>query len=311
MAYKGIDLEIKITNPTIRLGAHIHYMNGRILSFMRLTKPSIMLLILAAGITALFMEGSMISQPGRVLIFLSALFLTGGSANALNQYFERDIDAKMVRTSGRRPLPLGKITDKQALIFAISIGIIGIIILGFVFNWLSALLSIGTILFYGLVYTLWLKPNTSLNIVIGGIAGAMAPVGAWAAATGSVALAPWSLFLIIFFWTPPHFWSLALCFKDDYIKANLPMLPVTKGDDSTLRQIYYYTLILVVISMTPLLVDFGWLYLSAASILGTIFIYKSIQARKAKSNKLAWGLFRFSILYLFTLFAVLILETFV
>jgi protoheme IX farnesyltransferase len=156
-----------------------------------------------------------------------------------------------------------------------------------------------------------LKPNTSLNIVIGGIAGAMAPVGAWTAATGSMAFAPWVLFLIIFFWTPPHFWSLALCFKDDYRKANLPMLPVIKGDDSTLKQIFYYSLALFAISMTPLLIDFSWLYLGTATVLGVVFIKKSIRARNMKSNKPAWDLFRFSIIYLFALFLALILGTFV
>ncbi len=286
-------------------------MNALILNLVQLTKPSIMLLILAAGITSLFIEGNMISDPAKVAVFLLALFLTGGSANALNQYFERDIDAKMVRTSGRRPLPLKKLSNMQALVFSVSIGVLGVLMLGFAFNWLTAFLSVSTILFYGLFYTLWLKPSTSMNIVIGGIAGAMAPVGAWTAATGKMALMPWLLFLIIFFWTPPHFWSLALCFKDDYRKAKLPMLPVVRGDDSTLTQIYYYTLALVAISLTPLFVDFGWLYFVSASALGVVFIRKAYLARKTKSKDLAWGLFRYSIIYLFSLFIVLIIETFV
>ncbi len=268
-----------------------------------------MLLILAAGLTALFMEGSMISNPGRVLVFLSGLFLTGGCANALNQYLERDIDSLMLRTSGRRPLPLGRISNHQALFFAVAIGISGIFILGAVFNLLTALLSLGTIIFYSFVYTLLLKPNSRHSTVIGGVAGAMAPVGAWTAATGSIALTPWILFLIIFFWTPPHFWSLAICFKDDYKRAGLPMLPVVRGDDATLRQVFYYTLVLVAISFTPLLVNFGWIYLTTAIILGTTFIWKSFQARKNGDRESARGLFRFSIFYLLSLFLALISET--
>lgn len=284
-------------------------MKINILHLIQLTKPSIMLLILAAGITALFMEGSMLSDPGRILLFLFALFLTGGCANTLNQYFERDIDSKMLRTCGRRPLPLGKISNHQALFFSVAIGASGILILGVVFNWLTALLALGTIVFYSFIYTLLLKPNTCYNIVIGGVAGAMAPVGAWTAATGSTALTPWLLFLIIFTWTPPHFWSLALCFKDDYQKVDLPMLPVVRGDEVTLRRIYYYILVLVGISFSPLLVNFGWIYFATASILGTTFIWKSFQAKNNGGRELAWRLFRFSILYLFSLFLALIVET--
>ena len=283
-------------------------MNTRFYSYIELTKPSIMLLVLIAGLTALIVEGSLLARPLLVLIFLFGLFLTGGSANAFNQYFERGIDAKMVRTSGRRPLPLNKIKSASALIFAIAIGIAGILLFAAVFNWLTAMLSLATILFYGLFYTLWLKPNTSLNIVIGGVAGAMAPVGAWTAATGSMALMPWLLFLIIFFWTPPHFWSLTLKFKDDYRKSGLPMLPLVKGDDQTFSQIYYYTIILFIVSLLPLIVDFGIIYLAAAVVLGSLFIRKASRARKSRDIKLAWGVFKYSIIYLFALFFALMID---
>ncbi|TFG94075.1 MAG: protoheme IX farnesyltransferase, partial [Calditrichales bacterium] len=213
--------------------------------YLALTKPTIMLLVMITGATALFMEGSLLNEPLRFFLVLFALYLTGGSANALNQYFERDIDALMERTATRRPLPQKKIKAGHALIFSISIGVIGVLIFGFVFNWLTAMLSLATILFYSLYYTLYLKPNTTQNIVIGGVAGAMAPVGAWTAVTGEFALAPWLLFLIIFLWTPPHFWALAAFRTDDYVKSGLPMMPVIRGINSTMKQIFVYTLILV------------------------------------------------------------------
>jgi len=268
-----------------------------------------MLLVVLSGATALIIEGSMLKHPLMFLIFLFGLFLTGGSANALNQYFERDIDARMERTSARRPLPTKKISSKAALIFASGIGITGIIILWYSFNMLTAMLSLGTILFYGLFYTLWLKPNTSYNIVIGGIAGAMAPIGAWTAATNSITIMPCLLFLIIFFWTPPHFWSLALYFKNDYIKTKLPMLPVVSGDKATYDQIYYYTLVLVAFSLAPLLVEFGWIYLVVSGGLGGVFIQKAYRARKLKDINVAWGVFKFSLIYLFLIFAALILDS--
>jgi len=286
-------------------------MNRTAASLIQLTKPSIMLLVLATGATALIVEGSMLATPLRALVFLLGLFLTGGCANALNQYFERGIDAKMTRTCSRRPLPLGKLTDTQAVSFAVIIGCAGVLLLGFVFNWLTAVLSLGVILFYSLFYTLWLKPNTSNNIVIGGIAGAMAPIGAWSAATGSTALMPWLLFLIIFLWTPPHFWALALRFKDDYQKTGLPMLPNVKGDRNTLTQILVYSIALFGASLLPLAVDFGWIYMTTAVTMGTVFVAKTWRARRSNDPQQVWGVFKFSILYLFLLLFSLIVDAFV
>lgn len=283
---------------------------ARLRGYMQLTKPSIMLLVLLTGATALFMEGGFVSHVGKFLMVMLGLFLTGGSANALNQYFERDIDARMKRTSKRRPLPQGHIGATEALVFAVSIGAAGVLLFGLVFNWLSALLSLLTILFYSLFYTLWLKPNTHQNIVIGGAAGAMGPIIAWAAATGGLSMTPWLLFLIIFFWTPPHFWALALCLKDDYRAAKLPMLPVVKGDAATLKQIFYYTLVMVGISLTILVVKFSWFYLLVASALGIQFIRKSHLTRKHATLVLERALFGYSIIYLLALFAVLIVDSF-
>jgi len=267
-----------------------------------------MLLVIITGATALFMEGSLISQPIKFLLVLIALYLTGGSANALNQYFERDIDSLMERTKTRRPLPLGRIQANNALIFSVAIGIIGVFMFGLIFNWLTAILSLATILFYSLFYTLYLKPNTKINIVIGGVAGAMAPVGAWTAATGEFALAPWILFLIIFLWTPPHFWALAAFRTDDYKKSGLPMLPVVKGVDFTMKQILIYTIILVAVTISLYWVYSSWIYLAVAIIAGFIFLKKSYKAKQDQSVKQLRGLFGYSILYLFALFFTIIIE---
>ncbi len=280
-------------------------------NYFQLTKPRIMLLVVFSGATALFLDGSLLNEPFRFILVLVSLYLTGGSANALNQYFERDIDAKMTRTANRRPLPQGKISAAKAFIFSLSIGLLGVISFYIFFNLLSTLLALGTILFYSLFYTLWLKPNTPLNIVIGGAAGSAPPLIAWAAATGTIeSLAPWILFLIIFFWTPPHFWALALYYKEDYVKADLPMLPVVKGEDETLRQIFTYTLILVGITLTMFLVDFYWTYLAVSLSLGGLFIKKSYETKKLKTPKLERGLFLYSIIYLFSLFLALIADSF-
>jgi len=267
-----------------------------------------MLLVIFSGATAAAMEGSLLDRPHEMGLFLLGLFLSGGAANSLNQYFERSIDARMKRTSYRRPLPLGQISATSALVFSLVIGISGVLVLGFVFNLLTALLALGTILFYGFVYTLLLKPNTSLNIVIGGVAGAMAPVGAWAAATGGTALTPWLLFLLIFLWTPPHFWSLALCFKDDYEATELPMLPNVRGDRATLDQAFIYVILVVLVSLIIAVDTFGWLYLTTAVILGGLYIKKAYFARKHNTHELNWKLFKFSILYLFTLLFCLLIE---
>lgn len=286
-------------------------MKSLLSSYVTLTKPTIMLLVIFTGATALLVEGSLIHEPVKFFLVLLGLYLTGGCANALNQYFERDIDARMDRTKKRRPLPMGDLSARHALIFSVSIGVTGVVIFAAVFNWLTAMLSLGTILFYSLFYTLYLKPNTSQNIVIGGAAGAMAPVGAWAAATGTMAVAPWIMFLIVFFWTPPHFWALALFCKDDYIKAKLPMMPVVKGDDSTLNQMFLYSIVLVAVSLGLIAFGGGALYAVVATALGAMFLKKCWDAKKNKTEKQIRGLFGFSIVYLFALFFTMIIDRFV
>ncbi len=278
--------------------------------YFKLSKPEIMLLVLITGGTSLILEGSLIHQPLRFLLAMLALYLTGGSANALNQYLERDRDALMKRTAKRRPLPQNKISSRGALIFSILMGVTGVLIFGIFFNWYSAFLSLATILFYSFFYTLYLKPTTPQNIVIGGAAGAMAPVGVWVAASGSMAIEPWILFLIIFLWTPPHFWSLALFYKDDYRASRLPMMPVVRGERSTLNQILFYSLILVGSSLLLLVSQkMGFLYLFAAIALGYRFVRMALKARRTGQERDFRRLFGLSIQYLFVLFFVIVVES--
>ncbi len=278
------------------------------LYFWRLTKPSIMILVLTAGATALIVEGSLLDDPFKFALFMIGLYLTGGSANALNQYLERNIDARMVRTAHRRPLPMRQLKPRQALVFSLAIGVAGVAVMYLVFNLLTALLAAMTIIFYSLFYTIILKPTTTQNIVIGGVAGAMAPLGAWTAATGQVALTPSLMSLIIFLWTPPHFWALAMRYKDDYDAARLPMMPNIKGDAATLVSMMRYTIVLLIVSIILGIIGFGWIYMLSAMALGIIFIYKIQLARKIRKQILDWNVFKFSIVYLFGLFGAMVLD---
>ena len=285
----------------------------RMKSYLQLTKPSIMLLVLVTGATALVIEGSLLRKPIDAFLVLLGLFFSGGAANALNQYFERDIDAKMERTRHRRPLPLQTLTPKSALYFAIVIACGGVVLFATLFNALSAILALMTILFYGFFYTLYLKPNTPQNIVIGGAAGAMAPVIAWAAAAGSVSWTACLLFLIIFLWTPPHFWALALYLKDDYQKVALPMLPVIKGERVTSKAIFLYTILLVSTTVAMYWVcDVRALYLFVAIALGAYFLKQTWTLYSSEDYILfSRKIFRFSIVYLFGLFFAMVIDQFV
>lgn len=283
-------------------------MKETISHYLQLTKPSIMFLVVFTGTTALVFEGSLLGEPVKFLLVLLGLFLSGGSANALNQYFERDIDSRMTRTSQRRPLPMGHVTPNRALVFSIGIGVMGVMIFAIFFNLLTAALALGTILFYSLFYTLYLKPTTPQNIVIGGVAGAMAPVGAWTAATGAMAVEPWIMFAIVFFWTPPHFWALALYCRDDYERVDLPMMPVVRGDKRTIDQIFLYTLVVVGVSLTLILFTAGWFYFAVAAGLGGLFIRQAARIRREQTRPQFRALFGFSIVYLFALFTAMMVD---
>jgi protoheme IX farnesyltransferase len=284
-------------------------MRSAVGSYIALTKPRIILLVLVTAAAGLAAEGSLRDRPALAAITLLAVTLTAGSANAFNQYFERDLDAQMARTRNRRPLPLRRVRPGGALAFAIAIGALAGALLFAFGSALSAWLALGTILFYGFFYTLWLKPRTVHNIVIGGAAGAMGPVIVWAAVTGGLALPPLLMFLAIFLWTPPHFWALALCVREDYEAVRIPMLPVVKGAPETYRQIEIYTWGLVALTLAMPLLGAGGLVLAAtALVLGVLFLRKAARARRSESVREARGVFGYSILYLFVLFVGIIAD---
>ncbi|CAN5503115.1 heme o synthase [soil metagenome] len=280
-------------------------------NYLALTKPTICLLVLITGAAGLVWEGSFTRQPLNFMLVMLGLFLTAGCANALNQYLERDRDALMKRTAKRRPLPMGKIKPINALLFAVAIGVAGVAIFALFFTLFSALLSLATIFFYAFFYTLYLKPRTAQNIVIGGAAGAMGPVIAWAAAADfhGMTAAPWIMFAIIFLWTPPHFWALALCLQEDYKSNPLPMMPNVAGEQSTLRQMLVYTVALIGVSLALVWQQAGAIYLAVAILLGGVFLWRAILSMQQRTTKQYWGLFGYSIIYLFALFIAMMADT--
>ncbi|MBI2027961.1 MAG: protoheme IX farnesyltransferase, partial [Deltaproteobacteria bacterium] len=251
-------------------------------AYLNLTKPKISVLFAFTAIVGLNAIVSVSLEPLTFWMIVLGVFFIGAAANALNQYFERDIDARMKRTAQRRSLPLKKISPRSALIFSLVLCLLGVALLYIFGNVLASLLGASTIVFYSFFYTLYLKPRTPYNIVIGGMAGSMGPVLAWVAATGSFAWEPIIMFLIIFFWSPPHFWALSLYYKDDYASVGLPMLPVIKGETETRKQIFIYSLTLLPLTLSLLLTGVvGWFYAAVSFfstllfIIGAFVIYKN------------------------------------
>ena len=281
---------------------------ARVRSYYALTKPRVVSLIVFTAVI-----GMLLATPGMVplQILLAAtlgIALVAGAAAAVNCLVEQKIDARMQRTSWR-PLPRGELTPMETVVFAGAIGGFGLWLLLHYVNALTMWLTLATFVGYAVVYTVILKPLTPQNIVIGGASGAMPPVLGWAAVTGEVTTEAMLLFLIIFAWTPPHFWSLALYRTEDYAKAGVPMLPVTHGKDYTRLQVLLYTLILFAVSLLPFAVRMsGWLYLAAAVVLGAIYIGYAVRIHAAYSDRLARGCFRYSIVYLAALFAALLVD---
>jgi len=282
--------------------------SSRIAAFVALTKPRVVALIVFTAVI-----GMLLATPGMVplQILLAAtlgIALVAGAAAAVNCLVEQRIDARMQRTSWR-PLPRGELTPLETVVFAGAIGGFGLWVLAHFVNPLTMWLTLGTFVGYAVVYTLILKPLTPQNIVIGGASGAMPPVLGWAAATGEVTTEAMLLFLIIFAWTPPHFWSLALYRTDDFARAGVPMLPVTHGKDYTRLQVLLYTLILFGVSLLPYAVRMSaWPYLVAAVTLGLVYIGYAVRIYVAYSDRLARSCFRYSIVYLAVLFAALLVD---
>ncbi|MGB2000118.1 MAG: heme o synthase, partial [Candidatus Puniceispirillaceae bacterium] len=231
-----------------------------------------------------------------------------GASGAINQWYDRDIDAVMERTR-RRPVPSGAVEPAEALSFGLVISTLSVLLLGLAANWLAAGLLAFTIFFYGVIYTIWLKRSTPQNIVIGGAAGALPPVIGWAAVTGGLSIEPLILFAVIFMWTPPHFWALALFRNDDYRRANVPMMPVVAGEAETRRQILIYALLLAPLALVPALIGMtSMAYGIVAAALGLNFVRLSWMLYRRSDDAAAKRLFAFSILYLFLLFLGLVID---
>ena len=274
-------------------------------SFLLLMKPRVMSLVLFTAMVGLLVAPVTVSFTTASLSLL-AVAIGSGAAGALNMWYESDVDALMSRTC-LRPIPTGKIKREQALLFGIILSFISIVMLYLSSNLISAILLAATISFYFFIYTIWLKRKTPQNIVIGGAAGALPPVIGWAIATGSVSIEPIILFLIIFVWTPSHFWALSLFKSEDYKKANIPMLPVTSGVETTKKNIFVYSILLFPVAIAPYYLDFlGLIYLLFSFPLSAYYIFICFRLLRTKDKKsersISKQIFAFSILYLFAIF---------
>ena len=280
-------------------------------ALFNLMKPRVMSLVIFTCVVGLLIAPVKVNFLDAVFS-LFAVALGSGAAGALNMWYEADLDSVMTRTC-LRPIPTGKVTKNQALIFGISASIISIVVLYFFSNLVATTILAITILFYVFIYTIWLKRKTPQNIVIGGAAGALPPVIGWAIATGDIALQPVILFLIIFIWTPSHFWALSLYKTEDYRKANIPMLPVTSGVKTTKLNIFVYALLLFPIVLAPFFLKyFGLIYLVFSGILGFYYVficYRLLRANETRlEKKIAKQIFGFSIFYLFMIFASVLID---
>jgi len=276
--------------------------------YVTLTKPRIMSLLLLTGAAGMFVGAEGVPPLGLFAATMAGLAMACGGASALNHVLDRDLDRLMGRT-GHRPVAEERVTPERAVEFGLALMAFSFVLLASLVNVLTAVLALVGGLFYVLVYTRWLKRSTPQNIVIGGAAGAVPPLVGWAAATGNLSLPALFLFLIVFFWTPPHFWALALVIKRDYAAARVPMLPVVRGDDETARQIVWYSIVLVGVTLLP----FAWhtagaAYLAAALLLGAIFLRFAWRLRRETTTARAGALFHYSLLYLALLFVALAID---
>lgn len=272
--------------------------------YIALTKPGIMALLLVTTLGAMLIASAGVPPFGLVLLTMAGGWLSAAGANAMNCVIDRDIDAKMPRTR-KRGTASGEISARNATIFAVALTLGGFLLLGLTVNWLAAGLALAGNLYYVVIYTLWLKRSTPHNIVIGGAAGAVPPLVGWAAVTGTLAAPAWILFAIIFYWTPPHFWSLALLKQGEYGRVHVPMLPVVSGEEYTRRQIFLYTVMLAAVSL--MLVPFGmsWIYLVGTLLLSGWFLKLAYSLLRDPSKALARKTFFYSIWYVAALFAVM------
>jgi len=277
--------------------------------YVTLTKPRIMSLLLVTGLCAMFVGAQGAPSASLVVVTMSGLALACGGASALNHVLDRDIDKLMGTRTRARPLAAGRMPPARALEFGLTLSAFSFVLLASLVNVLTAVLALVGNLFYVLVYTRWLKRTTPQNIVIGGAAGAVPPLVGWAAATGNLTLPALWLFLIVFLWTPPHFWALALLIRRDYEAARIPMLPVVRGERETTRQIVLYSAVLVGATLVPVLWGpLGLVYLIAAIILGAAFLWLALVLRRQTTSRHASVLFHYSLLYLALLFVAMAID---
>ena len=300
-----------IAVPTSKSTTHYseNSSSADIQDFMALLKPGVMSLVVFTYLCSLLLAPQSM-HPFMMIVSLSCVAMGSGAAGAINMWYDRDIDAVMIRTA-KRPIPAGKIAPNDALAFGVILAIISIMLMMMATNIAAGLWLAFSIAFYVFVYTMALKRRTVQNIVIGGAAGAFPPVIGWVAATGTLSLEPLILFTIIFLWTPPHFWSLALHQVDEYRKVNIPMLPVIKGHAVTCNYIIVYTFLMVLSTLLPFILTPGFFtscYGVCAILLGVVFIIKVLLLKKRHDKKACFNLFWYSIIYLFTIFAMMILD---
>ncbi|WP_028467527.1 heme o synthase [Nisaea denitrificans] len=295
-------IEIKAAAPTAASASQA------IRDYVSLLKPRVMSLVVFTGFAGLYLAPGELNA-GLAAIAVLCIAIGAGASGAINMWYDRDIDAVMTRTRGR-PIPAGKVGADEALAFGVILSGMSVMIMGLATNWVAAALLAATIGFYVFIYTMWLKRRTPQNIVIGGASGALPPVIGWAAVTGDVTALPLVMFLIIFMWTPPHFWALSLYRSGDYEAAGVPMLPVVSGRRETQKQILIYTLLLVPITLLPVAFEtVGMLtYGLPAAAFGLVFILSAWKVFRDASEKNCRRLFGFSILYLFVLFTLLIID---
>lgn len=277
-------------------------------AYLELMKPRILILLLITGFCAMVVAAGGMPEPWLALRTMIGLALVCGGANAVNMWYDRDMDQIMRRTQ-KRPLPSGRLQPWQALVFGIACGVAGTLLLGLTVNWLAAAMGLSGYLFYVFIYTMWLKRSTPQNIVIGGAAGSFPPLVGWAAVTGSLGWAPWLMFLIVFLWTPPHFWALALFKDDDYRAAGVPMMPVVAGERSTKWQSLIYAILLVPVSLALFFTGaVGWLYVVPAVLLSLGFVWYSIILLRERfpETRLAKRTFGYSNMYLALIFLAMV-----
>jgi protoheme IX farnesyltransferase len=289
----------------------VRRVTGRARAYFLLTKPRVIELLLVTTVPAMLLADGGVPPLDLVVLVLLGGALAAGGANTINCWIERDRDQMMRRTRDR-PLPAGDVDPRSALVFGVALEIVAFGILWAGANLLAAALAVGATLFYVFVYTIWLKPRSPQNIVIGGAAGAVPVLVGWAAVTGSLALPAWVLFAIVFFWTPPHFWALALRYRDDYAAAGIPMLPVVKGADAVTTQILLYAAVVAMVSLSlPLTIDMTPVYPALAALLGVAFVVGAALLRRDPSPAQAIRFFTFSNTYLALLFAAVAVDALV